>query len=93
MQQLASYFNMFYDEDAPYQDRDDDVHSDTSELSILDEARIEDLEVGDSMMGESTHFKVARGAKEYAVFCERGIKKGRIVKYSAQEVIDFLRDN
>ena len=63
------------------------------DFSVLDRAKIEDLDVGEKMESESGRFLVGRTKNHYEVWYVKENSKGREICTSLEIVFEFLEDN
>lgn len=73
--------------------RSDVEDNDDFEFSVLDKARIEDLEMGQKIESENGSFLVARQINGYHVWCGRGKRKGVMAFSNLEKVFSFLENN
>ncbi len=63
------------------------------DFSVLDRAKIEDLEIGEKMESESSHFIVVREKAGYWIWYVKENVKGKEFCKTLEKAFDFLEDN
>jgi hypothetical protein len=63
------------------------------DYSVLDRAKIEDLEMGEKMESESGSFAVIRQKNGYHVWCVRGKRRGILLCPTLEKAFAFLESN
>jgi hypothetical protein len=71
-----------------------DLEDDNSfDFTVLDRAKIEDLELNQKMEAENGSFMVVRKGNGYHVWSVGGLRRGTFRCLNIKEVFDFLENN
>lgn len=63
------------------------------DFTVLDRAKIEDLEMGQDMKAENDSFVVVLQKNGYHVWCTQGKRTGAFIFSSLEKVFEFLHNN